>query len=361
MHPVSLYTALLRLRGPWLVTDVLADRQRRAVLVRIESSPSRMACPVCCRSAQCTGGEWREFAATDSATWSTVLAVRGRRWSCSDHGSFDTPFESHALLASQQALPFVRPKQLDVLSNAQRLFAELLGLGREWCVESLDCRSARDVRLKLALRSGRASCPECGRRCAVFAAGSKRAWVTQMLGLPLRVEAEVPAFDCPRHGRTHLQLPFANDAALEAVVEEGERRRRGARASVGSMLIALYVLQCLVVLLLWWIPIESDRRSANSGFVVCRDCLPSALVPVVGLMTLSDRVRLYYIDSDGAAHFVTRDERLDLDPADYHAEPAGYLVRIFRRGSLNTKPLLEVERGFGNGMPRAAQLRDYFD
>jgi len=59
--------------------------------------------------------------------------------------------------------------------------------------------------------AGKRRCGRCGRRCPGYDRGDgRRRWRTLDLGaIPAYLEAEAPRVDCPEHGPTVVQVPWA--------------------------------------------------------------------------------------------------------------------------------------------------------
>src|SRR3954463_16491280 len=92
----------------------------------------------------------------------------------------------------------------------------MLGLGVETVVEKIVFDSAGVMVARVRPRRGTPTrCGRCGRRAPGYDQGEgRRRWRALDLGeLRSFVEADAPRVDCPEHGPTVIQVPWARHAA----------------------------------------------------------------------------------------------------------------------------------------------------
>lgn len=97
-------------------------------------------------------------------------------------------------------------------SELERHYAQLLGLPSPWRVKavSLDV-AAKRVEIQLEWPAGQeVSCPQCGRKCALYDHAPERTWRhLDTMQFETLLRARVPRAECPEHGVKTLSVAWA--------------------------------------------------------------------------------------------------------------------------------------------------------
>ena len=92
MHGVELYTKVLGVKPPWMVSGVQLDLKQRAVTISVSYDKSvPVACPVCAGQASIYDHQKRRWRHLDTCQLRTILECEVPRASCKDHGVKQLP------------------------------------------------------------------------------------------------------------------------------------------------------------------------------------------------------------------------------------------------------------------------------
>jgi len=97
-------------------------------------------------------------------------------------------------------------------SELQRHYAQLLGINSPWEVKTVELKLAqRKVEIELGWQWGAAAkCPECGRECSIHDCAPERTWRhLDTMQFTTLIRARTPRSDCPEHGVKTMQVPWA--------------------------------------------------------------------------------------------------------------------------------------------------------
>ena len=93
----------------------------------------------------------------------------------------------------------------------RQLYAQILGIGDPWLVESVDLRLEQgEVVVRLQRReSARLSCPHCERSCPGYDHQVRRWRHLDTCQYQTILEAPIPRCECPEHGVRQIEVPWA--------------------------------------------------------------------------------------------------------------------------------------------------------
>ena len=101
---------------------------------------------------------------------------------------------------------------MNIDSELQKHYAQLLGVGSPWEVKNVELKPAeKRVEIELGWQWGAdAQCPECGGRCSIHDCAPERTWRhLDTMQFRTEIRARVPRADCPEHGVRTMQVPWA--------------------------------------------------------------------------------------------------------------------------------------------------------
>jgi transposase len=87
MKDTKMYEALLGLKPPWRVQDVQLQLNEGKVVVRVEASPQRWACPQCGARMHVHEHTLRRWRHLDTCQFKTIIEARIPRVRCPEHGT----------------------------------------------------------------------------------------------------------------------------------------------------------------------------------------------------------------------------------------------------------------------------------
>src|SRR5208283_1566459 len=87
MQDVELYTKVLGVKPPWMISGVQLDLKQRTVTISISYDTSvPVACPVCQGQAAIYDHQKRRWRHLDTMQFKTIIECEVPRASCEDHG-----------------------------------------------------------------------------------------------------------------------------------------------------------------------------------------------------------------------------------------------------------------------------------
>jgi len=92
MHDIELYTKVLGVKPPWMVSSVQLDLKQRTVTISVSYDNSEpVACPVCQGHASIYDHQKRRWRHLDTCQLKTIIECEVPRASCEDHGVKQLP------------------------------------------------------------------------------------------------------------------------------------------------------------------------------------------------------------------------------------------------------------------------------
>lgn len=146
-------------------------------------------------------------------------------------------------------------------SELQKHYAQLLGVGSPWGVKNVELKIAeKKVEIELAWEWGSdAQCPECGRKCSIHDCASERTWRhLDTMQFATLIRARVPRSDCSEHGVKTMKVPWAEPHGRFTLLFE--------RFAVEVLLACASISQaCELLKIHWESAHEIMRRAVKRG------------------------------------------------------------------------------------------------
>jgi len=87
MRDKNLYTQILNIRQPWEVTDVLLDKDARAIIVHVELTKKGVGiCPKCGKACPVYDHKPKRWRHLDTCQYKTMIEINITRVNCEEHG-----------------------------------------------------------------------------------------------------------------------------------------------------------------------------------------------------------------------------------------------------------------------------------
>jgi len=146
-------------------------------------------------------------------------------------------------------------------TELQKHYALLLGVGSPWEVKTVELKlPEKKVEIELGWQWGQsASCPECGRACALHDCAPERTWRhLDTMQFTTLIRARTPRANCPEHGVKTIQVPWAAPQGRFTLLFE--------RFAVDVLLASASVSQaCALLGISWDTAHEIMRRAVARG------------------------------------------------------------------------------------------------